>query len=205
MIEPLPPDRTPDIVSVLCEAFRDYPVMRWVLSDSADYDTGLRRLVGFFTASRVHRDEPMLGARRGGTLTGVALLSRPERKSPPGLAALREETWSELGRDARARYETFGAAAGSIEIDVPHVHLNMLGVRDAARGTGVARSLLEAVHALSAADASTTGVSLTTETPKNVPLYEHFGYRVVGEADVAGTFTSWTMFRADDGTAAGHP
>ena len=41
------------------------------------------------------------------------------------------------------------------------------------------------------------GVTLTTEDPSNVPLYEHFGYQVVGHARVAPGLESWGFFRHD--------
>jgi GNAT superfamily N-acetyltransferase len=56
----------------------------------------------------------------------------------------------------------------------------MLGVRRAWHGRGVGRLLLNAVSDLASADARSSGVSLTTETPENVKLYEHCGYSVVG-------------------------
>ena len=87
--------------------------------------------------------------------------------------------------------------AGAIEIVVDHIHLNMIGVRQAAQGRGWARDLLEATHAMSLEDAASRGVSLTTEVEENVSLYEHFGYQVVGQGEVDGVFTTWTMFRED--------
>jgi GNAT superfamily N-acetyltransferase len=198
MIETLTRDDLGEVVDVLAEAFHDYPVMRYVLSDSEEYDADVRTLIGFFATSRMHRDEVVLGDRSVGALRGVALVSYPgRRESPPELADLREATWARLGAPARARYETFGDAAGAIDIAVPHLHLNMLGVRDAARGTGAGRRLLEAVHALSVADPDSEGVSLSTEDPANVDLYLHFGYHVVGQADVDGALTTWVFFRPD--------
>jgi hypothetical protein len=61
--------QTEDAVSVLCDAFRDYPVMRYVLGSNGDYDRRLRTLIGFFVSARVYRDEPVLGIHdRDGTL-----------------------------------------------------------------------------------------------------------------------------------------
>jgi hypothetical protein len=38
-------------VTVLCDAFHDYPVMRYVLGPLVDYDYRLRTLIGFFVRS----------------------------------------------------------------------------------------------------------------------------------------------------------
>ena len=205
MTHELPPVETlgdadaDEVVDVLCEAFRDYPVMRYVLGQDRSADPGgLRALVRYFVMARVLRGETMLGIGPPSDLEGAALISRPDSvRSPPGLAALRERLWERLGDAARARYEAFGAATAPFAVDVPHIHLNMIGVRDRVRGRGVGRALIERVHALSAGDETSEGVTLTTELPSNVPLYEHFGYSVVGRARVAPELETWGFYRAD--------
>jgi len=56
---------------------------------------------------------------------------------------------------------------------------------------------LETVHELSRTDPRSVGVTLTTEVPANVSLYQHFGYEIVGQASVAPGLTTWGFFRAD--------
>jgi ribosomal protein S18 acetylase RimI-like enzyme len=184
-------------VAVLCAAFRDHPVMRFVLGASADYDARLATLVGLFVAARVLRGEPMLGiAAPAGGLAAAAILSLPgEQAPPPALLAQREAVFSALGVDERRRYEAFGAAAGRFPVAAPHHHLSMIGVAPAAQGRGCGRRLLEAVHALAAADPGSAGVSLTTEVPANVDLYRHFGYEVLGETRVTSALTTWACYR----------
>jgi len=186
-----------DVVSVLAEAFRDYPVMRYVLGSPDDYVERLDRLVTFFVMARAIRGEPILGATGGGGLEAAALVSRPDIASPPALDALRTQVWTELGDEARARYECFGRATARTAVAEPHVHLNMIGTRRAARGLGMGRRLLDAVHGISERDDSSTGISLTTEVAANLALYEHFGYEIVGSSAVDSAFTTWTMYRPD--------
>ena len=62
-------------------------------------------------------------------------------------------------------------------------------------GQGLARALLETVHRMSDDDEGSAGVSLTTEVPENLPFYQHFGYRIMGQATVAGAYDSWTFYR----------
>jgi ribosomal protein S18 acetylase RimI-like enzyme len=187
-----------EAVDVLCESFFDYPVMRFVLGDSTDYADHLRRLVSFFVEARLYRDEVLLGIDDAQGLTAVALISYPDdRASPPAIAEIRERVWAILGAEARSRYEVFGTAAAPLEIEVPHIHLNMIGVRTRSKGRGLGRALLDAVHGLSAEDSASTGVTLTTELPGNVSLYEYFGYEIVGSVDVGGALTSWGFFRPD--------
>jgi GNAT superfamily N-acetyltransferase len=198
-VEILRSNDVPEVVGVLCDAFRDYPVMRYVLGDAPDYEARLETLIGFFVRVRDVRDEILLGIRgSGGGLSATAMISYPSRGSPPEVSTLRERVWAELGEDARARYEAFGEATAPFVVDADHVHLNMIGTLAAARGTGLGRILLEAVHRISADDPTSNGVTLTTEVATNVPLYERFGYEMVGQASVGSAFTTWGFYRGDD-------
>jgi len=189
----------PEVVDVLCESFFDYPVMRFVVgAEAADYESRLRRLISFFVMSRVLRNESLLGIPGPAGLRAAALVSRPGvGVNPPELVPVRERVWAELGSAAQARYEAFGAACAPFEVDVPHLHLNMIGVRDEARGEGLGGQLIEHVHFVSTDDPVSSGVTLTTENPENVSFYEHFGYTLVGTSSVSPDLTTWGLFRAD--------
>jgi GNAT superfamily N-acetyltransferase len=190
-------DHTDAIVSVLSDAFHDYPVMRFVLGDRTDYDRRLTTLIGLFVAGRVLRDEPLLGVwDADGSLAGAAIMSISSRhEAPAALLTRRELVWQELGEEARRRYEMYGAAAQPFQFQGYHHHLNMIGVRRTRTGTGLGRLLLDAVHVVADADAASAGVTLSTEDARNVELYRHFGYRVAGHATVADTLVTWGMFR----------
>jgi ribosomal protein S18 acetylase RimI-like enzyme len=186
-----------DIVSVLCDAFRNYPVMRYALGSAPQYEERLRTLVGLFASARACRNEPMIGIReRDDHLVAVAIVTLPQSPEPPtSFLAKREAVWRQLGDDARARYEAFSAATQTTAIAGLHHHLNMLGVRRTHQGRGLARLLITAVQELSSSHEESTGVSLTTEDPANIALYEHLGYRVHGHVRVADTLETWTLFR----------
>jgi ribosomal protein S18 acetylase RimI-like enzyme len=191
-------DDVPKLVDVLCEAFAEYPVMHFVLGSSEDYPYRLRTLVQFFVMARVLSEERLLGVRDGTDFGAVALVSRPDDPaSHPALGRLREETWAQLGVEAHQRYEAFGRAWSTLNVDRPQLHLNMIGVRRRVRGRGLGRLLMDHVHDLSVQDPVSTGVSLTTEDEANVGLYQHMGYAVVGHALVAPGISTWGFFRAD--------
>lgn len=199
-IHVLDPERAALVLDVLCESFHDYPVMRFVLGTGPDYDARLRTLIGLFVAARVARGDLVLGiSGPGGRLAAAALVNLPGNPTPAvWFDAGREAVWRELGAAERARYEAYGLASHAFDPAAPHHHLGMIGVRRASQGTGLARVLLEAVHAAAEAHPDSTGVSLTTELPRNVPLYEHFGYRVVGHTRIAPELETWSLFRARD-------
>ena len=189
----------PEVTRVLCEAFYDYPVMRYVLGGHADdYEGRLSTLIHFFVMARVLRNEKLLGTMDGEGLAATALVSYPgRRKAPAELLALRDEEWDELGPESRSRYEAFGTACAPFEVEVPHIHLNMIGVSQASQGSGLGRRLMDHVHLMSHEDVSSQGVTLTTEDPANVPLYEHFGYKLVGHARLSPAMGTWGFFRPD--------
>lgn len=189
----------PLATEILCEAFYDYPVMRWVLASAgSDYDRQLARMVGFFVAARVFRREPLLGIEHGQHLGAAAVLSNPHGPpSPPELGIQGEALWSDLGPEARSRYEAYGETCGPLLVTAPHIHLNMIGTLRDARGMGYGRALLEYVHAMSVDDPESTGVSLTTEDPANVPLYEGFGYEITGHGSISTEVQTWVFFRKD--------
>jgi GNAT superfamily N-acetyltransferase len=195
----LSPSHVDEIVDVFSDAFHDYPVMRYVLGADAPYDRRLRKLVELFVSRRAYLDEPMLGVRdAAGVLVAAATLAVPRSAEPAAaFLALRDFAWAELGADARARYDAFAAVAQELAIASPHYYLDMIGVRRSHQGRGLARQLLEAVHDVSRANDVSTGVRLTTEHAPNVPFYRHFGYRVLGRAQVADGLESWALFRAE--------
>lgn len=196
-------DDLPRIVDVFCEAFRDYPVMRYVAGSDGDYSSRLRTLIHFFVSARALRGEPMYGVLDGGDLVAAATASYPEGESPPQLDDVREAAWGVLGDDARARYEACGKAWQTLEVATPHLHLNMIGVRPSAQGSGHAWRLLQAVHALARETPRYEGVTLTTENPVNVAYYRRAGYEVMGHVRVSPGLESWGFFRAQEEDGAG--
>jgi len=186
----------PDIVEVFAEAFRDYPVMRFVLPEDDDYTARLESLIHFFVSARSLRGEPLVGVVENGRLAAAATISYPtDTGGPPALATLRDATWARLGAEARARYEACGEVWRTFTAPEPHIHLNMIGVRRAAQGRGHGRQLLEYVHQFSRDTPGSQGVTLTTEDPQNVGFYQLAGYEVTGHARVSPQLETWGFFR----------
>jgi ribosomal protein S18 acetylase RimI-like enzyme len=191
----LGPEAEDDVVDVLTASFAGYPVMDFVLGAEGGA-ADLRALVGFFVAARLLRREPTLGVPTERGLAAAALVSFPVHRPPPRALALRREAlWAHLGPEARARYESCGAVWSGLMPRGRYVHLNMLGVASAHRCQGLARLLLDEVHTLAEDVPGCEGVTLTTEEPANVPLYEHAGYRVVATRSIIPGLPTWVMAR----------
>lgn len=186
------------VLGPLCAAFADYPVMRHVLGPAGDYPERLCTLIGFFLLARVLRKDPILALYDGGEVIGVAICTMPGLEAPPDLEEARRRTWAELGDDARARYDEWVRVWATLAAPEPNLHVNMVGVPPRFQGRGTGRRLLERVHAMSRAHPGSRGVSLTTESERNVAYYERLGYRIVGHGRGERGVESWGFFRADD-------
>ncbi len=197
-VDPLDAPRLEEVVDVHCDAFADYPTMRWVLGDGDDFDRRLRRLVRLFLETTRLCGGHFLGVTVEGQLVAAADVVDPAAVEPSELDELRAATWSRLGRPAHDRYRDYALATAAFKPRRPHCYLSMLGVRRSAAGTGCGRALLDAVHSHSSAHPQSTGVALETEDPVNVDLYRHFGYRIVGHRRLRGGLESWGFFRPDD-------
>lgn len=193
-------ERSAEAVDVLCEAFYDYPFMRFVIeSVGDDYEPHLRALIDFFTFARLVNDDLVLAATSAeGRVVGVANVTLPgPRRSISELTVRRSQLWDRIGLDAQARYESYGKVCEPFWTASSHYHANMIGVRRASAGQGIGRLLLDAVHDASRRDPRSDGVALTTEDPQNVALYEHLGYHVTGTAHISSTLRTWGFFRPD--------
>lgn len=196
----IPPDRLDDVVDVFAEAFSGYPVMRYAVGPDGDVNARERRLVRLFVTRRVARGGPMYAVSNrenssGKNFAGAILLTLPdEPAATEEVARISAEAWAELGEDARLRYDEYAKASNFFATFPPHLHLNMIGVRAAEKGSGLGRRLLEKTRELAEANPLCSGVSLTTENPRNVDLYQHFGYDVVGHATFGPGIETWGLF-----------
>jgi GNAT superfamily N-acetyltransferase len=197
-VHSLTPDRAPEVAAVFCDAFHRYPVMSFVVGPGhPDYDRRLTRLIDLFVQRRVRQGAPVLGVEDGGQLVAAATMTPPgEPAFGADLLALADAVWGDLGEEARARYVAYVEATQPFFVPSGrHHHLNMIGVRASHAGRGLARPLLDAVAAIAREDPASTGISLTTEVPRNLTLYQHFGYEIVAHARVAPELETWGLFR----------
>jgi ribosomal protein S18 acetylase RimI-like enzyme len=187
-----------EIADVLCEAFYNYPVMKYVLGERKDYDTRLHKAVTFFVFARALRKEPLLGIYNSeNKLVAVATVTLPgDIPNPEELVKRRDVLWQELGEETKIRYENYGKAASALLPAEPHHHLNMIGVRNAYQGKGLARRLINTVEKLVSEHPFSTGVSLNTEVESNINFYLHLGYELLGEAKVDNNIVTWGFFKS---------
>lgn len=187
------------IVDVFWDAFYDYPVMRVVIGNVEEkYDYRLRLLIKLFVMKRFMRRGPILGATRGGTLVACVTVTSPHDKSADdSLKEIEELIWNELGQEAQKRYKALCKLWSKFEMEEPHYHVNMIGVRSSFESQGLGSKLLKAVHQMSDDDPVSCGVTLTTEDPANLPFYNRHGYEIEANYIFSEALKTWCFFRPD--------
>ncbi|HYZ91978.1 MAG TPA: GNAT family N-acetyltransferase [Actinomycetota bacterium] len=177
---------------VLAEAFTDDPFSMWLFPEKRLRE----RLVRSWAMQLRVVYIPKGHSYATDGLEGVALWT-----PPPGL--VRSSLSEQLrllfpyirilgpGRLPRAAYG-FGIIERAHPSE-PHWYLSAIGVAPHQQRKGFGGTLLQPV--LDRADRENTLTYLETFRPENVPYYERFGFRVVGEADIADGPHMWSMSR----------
>ena len=95
-------------------------------------------------------------------------------------------------RGKALRIRKWGSIWAKHHPDKPHCHLEAIGVSPERQGQGVGSLLLS--HFCAYVDQLKQAAYLETDQPKNVRLYERFGFNVVEEASVL-SLPNWFMWR----------
>jgi len=173
--------------TVCALAYRDNPLMRWVLPDAATRDDACAAWLGpalerYLAAGRVD----VLTA--GDDVVAVAAWRMPGL-DPSGTAAaatLPQPAGVLRALVGRARAaEVLAALAGSAALApaVPGPYLNYLAVHPDRQGRGHGGELLR--HGLAALAGAAGTPWLGTTDARNVPFYERHGFVVSGSHDLA--------------------
>jgi ribosomal protein S18 acetylase RimI-like enzyme len=191
--------RSEQAIDLLVLAFERDPAYRYFCD--AKRSGYRRRLDIVFRSGRALQrssDQPLLGIRSGQRLAGLAMIQEP---------GARVSVWTQLRWLLKIAMFTGPRVPWRILGDVriaerarpaePHFYLPILAVHPDFQGSGCGRALLEALQSRSGRHPSSEGVCLETENPKNVPFYEHIGYRVIARNSHAD-LEIITLFRSDE-------
>jgi len=183
------------VVRLFAEAFVDDPMITWPLRGARP--TGVASM---FTVVIDEAYGPMEAVWVAGVDTarveGAAVWLAPdqtarfdeiETATRPKIAALTD--------DGGARYAAFWDWLDSHIPDEPCWFLDILAVREEARGLGLASALVR--HGLGLARAAGQPAVLETGNPANVAIYEHLGFRVVERTNAPDGGPAIWFLRAD--------
>ena len=176
----LSPADLPCASAVLARAFHEYPTFRRLLPDAGARRRKLARVMRFFIGCGLLRGEALAPSSK---LEGIVVWFRASDLSF-GLGALARAglfgTLLALGPETAVRFVRLGAAKRQHRgplLDGGEWFLDVLGVDPAQERKGFARRLIE--PGLARADEEGRACFLETSEPRNVGLYERFGFRLV--------------------------
>lgn len=192
-------DITP-LAATLGRAFYDDPVSVWTLPDDTARTAQLSKF--FATSTRYHH---LAGggvqlAGDGSAVGAAALWDPPNR--------WRQPMWSQVLM-LPALIRTFGwrISHGRALSDLlaanhpeePHWYLAVIGSDPSVRGRGFGQAVMR--PRLEHCDAEHCPAYLESSKLENVPYYERFGFRVIGEISLPdGGPTLWRMWREPQNT-----
>jgi len=189
-IEPLQPSELPEAVAVVSRAFSTQPNIIAVLGERPHKE----RVEALFRITLGRLPGQVLVAKKGDRIVGVLrMVEWPQCQISPiqGLKLLPAMLMAVRGAVLRGLKPR--RAWAKRDPQEPHWHIDPIGVEPELQGQGIGSLLLtrycEHVDALSQAS------YLETDRPENVPLYERFGYTVIGEESISGV-TNWFMWRS---------
>jgi len=171
----------------------------------------LAREITMALALKWHAGDTFLVALDGEAVIGAAVVKYPGQRprtrrwrllaqGVPRLVGIltlvRWVRWRRVWPTLKAKWPPKG-------LPKPHAVLVALAVKPEHQGKGVARRLLDAVHAQGDGAPSLSGTYLLTGDLRNRQIYARFGYELLAENPAGQSFTSYQMFRRR--CAAGAP
>lgn len=160
-------------LAALVTAFADDPLLRWMLPDPAVYLEFFPQ-VGRFYGGRAFEND---SAFRTDDYAGAALWL------PPGVGPDEEALGGvmEQAVEAGRLDEVFGLLeqVGKSHPAEPHWFLPAIGVDPRRQGRGYGSALL--ARSLELCDREQAVAYLESSNPRNVPLYQRYGFEAVGE------------------------
>jgi ribosomal protein S18 acetylase RimI-like enzyme len=182
----VPADRARAVATVAL-AFASDPMMRWSFPDPDRYFSVARAFIDAFGGHAVDHGS----ADQAGDFAAVALWL------PPGVAPNGEAMGAII--EANMLADRLQDGGGLVEQmnrfhpKEPHWYLPLIGADPAQQGKGFGTALLE--YAMHRCDQDRLPAYLESSSPKNVPLYERFGFKVMGTIQQGSSPPLIPMFR----------
>ena len=166
-------------MAVVLMGFSTDPAARWMYPEVNDYLTHFPKFIRFFAGKAFENES----AFRTADFSGAALWLPPDvhPEEEPLIKLFEETVADDLQDDMFAMFEQMG----NFHPDEPHWYLPMIGVDTFQQCKGIGSALMK--HALSICDRDRLPAYLESSNPRNIPLYERFGFEVVGRIQVGSS------------------
>ena len=177
----------PGVIDALRLAFAADPAVRWVWPDPQEY------LSNFSTFAKAFGGKAFVNksAHYVGNYSGAALWLPPDvYPDVDQLISLLQSTGSDgAKKDGPVIFEKMSG----YHPDEPHWYLPLLGVDPLHHGKGLGSALLQ--HALSFCDKDNKYAYLESSNSRNIPLYERYGFELLGTIQVNTSPSIFPMLR----------
>jgi ribosomal protein S18 acetylase RimI-like enzyme len=180
----------PRVISVIVAAFLTDPPARFAWTTPHDYLQAMPLATREFVGECFEHGSAYVSADFRG-----AALWLPPGVQPNGEALekiFRDTASPEHLDDLLAAFEKMDQAHPK----EPHWYLAQIGVDPGSQGQGLGAALMR--HALARCDREKSLAYLETGNPRNIPLYQHFGFGVIGEIQSGSAPTMTSMLRRPD-------
>ena len=186
--QPAIPDEFDRAVSTLVAAFVADPFIRWMFPDAKQYLTYFPQVLKYFAGAAFEHK----GAYRSDDFKAAACWLPPDvEPDEEGLGdVLVQGVDSEMQENVFAVLEQVGAS----HPPAPHYYLPAIGVEPIMQGRGYGSILME--QGIAVCDRHHVAAYLESTNPANIPLYERFGFEVIGEIQIDSSPVLTRMLRA---------
>jgi len=173
--------------ATLLAAFTADPLLRWMFPEAGRYQACFPELMRHYAGRPFDHGSAHRTADGGGAALWLQPGVTPDEEALGSL--LQEAVAADRLGDVFALFE----AVGACHPGEPHWYLPAIGVDPPAQGRGLGSALL--AHALAIVDGQHVGAYLESSSPRNLPLYERFGFSVVREVSSGTSPTVFPMYR----------
>lgn len=187
------PAELDDVVRVFADAFLGDPMITWPLTDpSPEAIASMFRVL----IEEAYGPRGVVWTAGDHRVDGAAVWLAPDHTARfDEIEAATRPRINALADDDGARYARFWDWIDDHIPDEPCWFLDILAVREQERGRGLASALVG--HGLEQARGAGVPAILETGNPAAVPMYEHFGFRVIEQSDAPDSGPTIWFLRAD--------
>jgi len=185
----------------LGRAFQNDPLLTYFIPDACERKSKSVHIIQCYIRYGVLYGEVYATSRN---LEGVAVWIPSEKVDMTKWRAIRTgwpALYFKLGKSSVTRLSQVDESISSMysrHAPFPNLYLQWLGVDPVFQGKGYASTLLEPVFAR--IDREHLPCYVETQNIKNVPMYQHFGFKIVEETIIPGTeIRHWAMIRNNPG------
>lgn len=174
-------------IGVITIAFSTDPIARWVYPDPDEYLRHFPEFVRAFAGRSFEKGSAYLAPDAAGAALWLPPNVEPEEDRLIGLF------WASATDAVQQDLFPMFEQMGSFHPETPHWYLPMIGVETQQQGKGIGASLMQ--HVLANCDADGLPAYLESSNPRNIPLYERFGFEVIGTIQVGASPPMYPMLR----------